>query len=145
MSDRVTIPCTVPFDAHEHRGIRFREQLRDRVHRLRGVDDRERRVHHLAHRRVEQLRVSRLFADSDQSLTEPTQFAPSITGSCDTSCSDISRSAWRTVVPGRDAHDDRRVAVVARFVLEHDRRASCDPASSSWFSRIHSSLYSFER
>ena len=28
---------------------------------------------------------SRLFCDRDQSLTEPTQLAPSITGSCDTS------------------------------------------------------------
>src|SRR5881392_19928 len=43
---------------------------------------------------------SRLLAESDQSLTEPTQLAPSMIGSCDTSCSDMSRNACLTVVPG---------------------------------------------
>src|SRR5436190_21126905 len=43
--------------------------------------------------------LSRLLADNDQSLTDPTQLVPSITGSCDTSWSDMSRSACRTVAP----------------------------------------------
>ena len=33
-------------------------------------------------------------------LADPTQLEPSITGSCDTSCRDMSLSAWRTVDPG---------------------------------------------
>ena len=43
---------------------------------------------------------SRLFCDNDQSLTDPMQFAPSITGSWETSCRLISPIACLTVAPG---------------------------------------------
>ena len=43
---------------------------------------------------------SRLLAESDQSLTEPTQLSPSITGSWETSCSVIRPTACRTLAPG---------------------------------------------
>ena len=92
--------------------------------------DRERRVHHLADRRVEQLRLLQAFAaTATHSTTEPTHSSPSITGSCDTSCSAMRPSAWRTAGAGADAHD--RAARPSPLRVQHVAERARGPARAA--------------
>src|SRR6476469_1184476 len=63
------------------------------------------------------LGFSRLFCDSDQSLTEPTQFWSSITGNCDMSWSAISPSACHRG-PWSSSDNCRCLALLAAENLE---------------------------
>src|SRR5687768_4237713 len=100
MSERVTIPCTTPCSWTRTAGFDLESSLTtlstgwsddiigngESIISLTAVSS--------------SFGFSRLFCDNDQSLTEPTQLAPSMTGSCDTSCSVMSPIAWRTLAPG---------------------------------------------
>jgi hypothetical protein len=78
----------------------------------------------------------RVFCESDQSLTDPMQFDPSITGSCETSCRAMSPIAWRTVAPGATLTTEGALP----FFLPSTVCRATFGVSSIWFSRIHSSL-----
>src|SRR6185312_7774225 len=79
---------------------------------------------------------SSALADITPSLTEPTQLLPSITGSCDTSCRFMRRSAWRTVAP---VPTDTTVGPWSGLAPRRSAMRTRSGASS-WFSRIQSSL-----
>ena len=78
---------------------------------------------------------------SADSLTEPTLLAPSSTGSCETPCWLMSLSACRTAAPGATLTTGGSPSPLAPSTSPSEPRS----ASSIWFSRIHSSLYSLER
>src|SRR5262249_20233190 len=100
MSDRVTIPCTFPLERTRTAGFDFESSLATlSTGCATSTTGNGGSITSLTVA-SSSLVLSRLFADNDQSLTDPTQFAPSMTGSCDTSCNDMSPSACRTVAPG---------------------------------------------
>ena len=98
----------------QHGGARLGQQLDDRIRRI-GSASTVGNGASMTSLTVASstLASARLFADNAQSETDPTHRSRSITGSCDTSCRLMSRSACRTVEPGATLTTAGCVAVLA--------------------------------